>query len=108
MDAQSRLLRQATPILLNRFRREVKLGLGVRATFSEFILNFSLRPITVPANCSTPFWDPIQGSCLCQESSCEFNDVSRPIGVCHFLYPRSLSEPPTQLVPFIHSPMERI
>ncbi|KAE9397435.1 hypothetical protein BT96DRAFT_957907 [Gymnopus androsaceus JB14] len=34
----------------------------------------------LPANCSTPFWDPIQGSCLCQESSCEFNDVSRPIG----------------------------
>ena len=36
---------------------------------------------TVPANCSTPFWDPIEGNCLCTSDSCAFNDDSRPIGV---------------------------
>jgi len=35
----------------------------------------------VPANCSTPFWDPIGGKCLCTSDSCAFNDDSRPIGV---------------------------
>jgi hypothetical protein len=34
----------------------------------------------VPANCSTPFWDPIQGHCLCNSSTCSFTDASRPIG----------------------------
>ncbi|TFY78825.1 hypothetical protein EWM64_g5184 [Hericium alpestre] len=34
----------------------------------------------LPANCSTPFWDPIKGQCLCQDSSCQFADNSRPIG----------------------------
>ncbi|KAG2069469.1 hypothetical protein BDR04DRAFT_1101568 [Suillus decipiens] len=34
----------------------------------------------LPSNCSTPFWDPIAGSCLCQSSDCAFTDNSRPIG----------------------------
>ncbi|KJA28359.1 hypothetical protein HYPSUDRAFT_155525 [Hypholoma sublateritium FD-334 SS-4] len=34
----------------------------------------------VPANCSTPFWDPIGGKCLCNQGSCAFSDNSRPIG----------------------------
>ncbi|KAJ7909389.1 hypothetical protein B0H13DRAFT_2192837, partial [Mycena leptocephala] len=34
----------------------------------------------LPTNCSTPFWDPIAGKCLCTSSSCAFTDVSRPIG----------------------------
>ncbi|KAF8204065.1 hypothetical protein BJ912DRAFT_941794 [Pholiota molesta] len=35
----------------------------------------------LPSNCSTPFWDPIGGKCLCNEGSCAFTDNSRPIGV---------------------------
>lgn len=35
----------------------------------------------VPANCSTPFWDPIGNKCLCTSSTCQFTDNSRPIGV---------------------------
>ena len=35
----------------------------------------------VPANCSTPFWDPIAAECLCTSDSCAFSDDSRPIGV---------------------------
>lgn len=34
----------------------------------------------LPANCSTPFWDPIGNKCLCTSSSCQFNDQTRPIG----------------------------
>ncbi|KAF8753729.1 hypothetical protein RHS01_06678 [Rhizoctonia solani] len=34
----------------------------------------------LPANCSTPFWDPIGSKCLCQDSACQFVDQSRPIG----------------------------
>ncbi|VDC06726.1 unnamed protein product [Peniophora sp. CBMAI 1063] len=34
----------------------------------------------LPANCSTPFWDPIGNKCLCSDSSCQFTDNSRPIG----------------------------
>ncbi|KAG2352794.1 hypothetical protein BDR07DRAFT_1436014 [Suillus spraguei] len=39
----------------------------------------------LPSNCSTPFWDPIAGSCLCQSSECAFTDNSRPIGVRYSL-----------------------
>lgn len=39
----------------------------------------------VPENCTTAFWDPIGGNCLCKDSSCQFNDGSRPIGVCDYL-----------------------
>lgn len=35
----------------------------------------------MPANCSTAFWDPIAGKCLCTSISCAFTDGSRPIGV---------------------------
>jgi hypothetical protein len=35
----------------------------------------------VPTNCSTAFWDPIAGKCLCTSSTCAFTDASRPIGV---------------------------
>ncbi|KAF7311852.1 Carbohydrate esterase family 4 protein [Mycena indigotica] len=34
----------------------------------------------VPANCSTPFWDPIAGKCTCSAADCRFSDISRPIG----------------------------
>ncbi|KAJ7760139.1 hypothetical protein DFH07DRAFT_740876 [Mycena maculata] len=34
----------------------------------------------LPTNCSTPFWDPIAGNCICSSSSCAFTDESRPIG----------------------------
>jgi len=36
--------------------------------------------VRLPTNCSTPFWDPIGGKCLCTSSQCAFNDASRPIG----------------------------
>ncbi|KAJ7439981.1 hypothetical protein FB451DRAFT_143851 [Mycena latifolia] len=36
--------------------------------------------IRLPTNCSTPFWDPIAGKCLCTSSTCAFTDDSRPIG----------------------------
>lgn len=34
----------------------------------------------LPANCSTPFWDPIKGQCICTSDTCSFVDNSRPIG----------------------------
>jgi hypothetical protein len=34
----------------------------------------------LPANCSTPFWDPIEGKCICTSSTCQFQDNSRAIG----------------------------
>jgi len=34
----------------------------------------------ISANCSTPWWDPVAGNCLCQASSCQFTDETRPIG----------------------------
>ncbi|TCD67913.1 hypothetical protein EIP91_011847 [Steccherinum ochraceum] len=34
----------------------------------------------LPTNCSTPFWDPIQGQCVCTGTDCAFTDTSRPIG----------------------------
>jgi hypothetical protein len=34
----------------------------------------------LPANCSTPFWDPIKGECICTSDTCAFTDNSRPIG----------------------------
>ncbi|KAK2462850.1 hypothetical protein APHAL10511_005048 [Amanita phalloides] len=36
--------------------------------------------VRLSANCSTPFWDPIQGKCICTSSTCAFVDTSRPIG----------------------------
>ncbi|KAF8215642.1 hypothetical protein K438DRAFT_1561140 [Mycena galopus ATCC 62051] len=34
----------------------------------------------LPTNCSTPFWDPVAGKCLCNNSTCAFTDNARPIG----------------------------
>ncbi|KAF8324048.1 hypothetical protein DL93DRAFT_2049050 [Clavulina sp. PMI_390] len=35
----------------------------------------------LPSTCDTPFWDPINGTCLCQNgTSCQFTDQTRPIG----------------------------
>ncbi|KIY51975.1 hypothetical protein FISHEDRAFT_63969 [Fistulina hepatica ATCC 64428] len=34
----------------------------------------------LPLNCSTPFWDPIAGNCICDAQNCQFTDTSRPIG----------------------------
>lgn len=34
----------------------------------------------LPSNCSTPFWDPIKGDCICNSSTCAFTDNSRSIG----------------------------
>lgn len=36
--------------------------------------------VRLPTNCSTPFWDPIGGKCICSSSNCQFEDNSRPIG----------------------------
>ncbi|KAH6911134.1 hypothetical protein BKA70DRAFT_53629 [Coprinopsis sp. MPI-PUGE-AT-0042] len=36
----------------------------------------------LPANCSTSFWDPIEGRCTCTSDDCNFTDVERSIGVC--------------------------
>jgi len=51
----------------------------------QFPLPFPDCPLAhscpVPANCSTPFWDPIAGKCLCTSETCAFVDDSRPIGV---------------------------
>jgi hypothetical protein len=35
----------------------------------------------LPQNCSTPFWDPVNGKCVCTSDTCAFTDNSRPIGV---------------------------
>uniref|UniRef100_V5ESH3 Polysaccharide deacetylase n=2 Tax=Kalmanozyma brasiliensis (strain GHG001) TaxID=1365824 RepID=V5ESH3_KALBG len=34
----------------------------------------------IPANCDTPFWDPVGAKCLCTGSACAFDDSTRPIG----------------------------
>ena len=34
----------------------------------------------LPANCSTAFWDPVAGQCICNSADCQFTDDSRPIG----------------------------
>jgi len=34
----------------------------------------------LPANCSTPFWDPVKGQCICNSNTCAFADNSRPVG----------------------------
>ncbi|KAI0304725.1 hypothetical protein BC826DRAFT_1100522 [Russula brevipes] len=34
----------------------------------------------LPANCSTAWWDPVAGNCLCKGGNCTFNDNSRSIG----------------------------
>ncbi|KAF7340971.1 hypothetical protein MSAN_02082500 [Mycena sanguinolenta] len=34
----------------------------------------------LPTNCSTPFWDPVAGNCICSSSNCAFTDNARPIG----------------------------
>jgi len=36
--------------------------------------------VRIDANCSTPWWDPIAGKCLCTSNDCTFDDQSRPIG----------------------------
>nr|VWP02447.1 Hormone-sensitive lipase [Ganoderma boninense] len=36
--------------------------------------------VRLSSNCSTPFWDPIKGECICTSSTCAFTDTSRPIG----------------------------
>ena len=46
---------------------------------SQIVPRLISRP--VPANCSTPFWDPIEAKCLCASDSCAFTDDPRPIGV---------------------------
>ncbi|KAF9236840.1 hypothetical protein BU15DRAFT_88965 [Melanogaster broomeanus] len=34
----------------------------------------------LPANCSTPFWDPVAGNCLCESNTCAFTENSRGVG----------------------------
>ncbi|KAL1712211.1 hypothetical protein EV715DRAFT_214110 [Schizophyllum commune] len=34
----------------------------------------------LPDNCTTAFWDPIEGECICTSDTCEFHDTTRPIG----------------------------
>ena len=50
---------------------------------SDLILRFHE---TVSANCTTPFWDPVQGRCLCTPSNCTYVDNSKPIGVRPILH----------------------
>ena len=57
-----------------------------RGSLHSVILQMARRELTVPfylvpGNCSTAFWDPIKGECLCNTASCAYVDVSRPIGV---------------------------
>ncbi|KAI5477686.1 chitin deacetylase [Pseudohyphozyma bogoriensis] len=33
----------------------------------------------LPSNCSTPFWDPIAGKCICTSATCAFQDDTGPI-----------------------------
>ena len=46
-----------------------------------YVLGLIRILLVVPANCSTPFWDPIAGKCICTASTCAFTDNSRPVGV---------------------------
>ena len=46
-----------------------------QATISGQALRYRL-----PLNCSTPFWDPIAGKCLCSDSQCQFSDETKSIG----------------------------
>lgn len=49
--------------------------------FSHFpCRSLTPQPPIVSPNCSTPFWDPIKGECICTSSTCAFTDTSRPIG----------------------------
>lgn len=34
----------------------------------------------LPANCTTAFWDPIEGECICNSDTCSFQDTSKPVG----------------------------
>lgn len=34
----------------------------------------------ISVNCTTPFWDPVQGKCLCTAPNCTYVDNSKPIG----------------------------
>ncbi|EIW87292.1 hypothetical protein CONPUDRAFT_116476 [Coniophora puteana RWD-64-598 SS2] len=34
----------------------------------------------ISSNCTTAFWDPVQGTCLCEGSSCQYNDLTQAIG----------------------------
>lgn len=60
------------PVAKSRIEREVSRGF--------FSIGRKLTLVSVPANCSTVYWDPIGGSCTCQSGSCAFQDESRPIG----------------------------
>jgi hypothetical protein len=86
MDVRRRRLHRATQILLNKCPVVNRPASAVRERFGSslvyFILRFLLHP--VPVNCSTPFWDPIAGSCICTSNTCAFADNSRPIGVNFF------------------------
>jgi hypothetical protein len=76
-----------TPFLPNRQLQEVSDTI-VHLFFTHFWRLLSEGVIketdesekTVPANCSTQFFDPVQNRCLCQSSSCAFVDQTKPIG----------------------------
>lgn len=70
-----------------RQRRVLRLVSAVRIYEAILSLHFSQLPtdFKVPANCSTPFWDPIGNKCICNSTTCSFSDDSRPIGVCRHL-----------------------
>ncbi|KAF8999717.1 hypothetical protein BDZ89DRAFT_1027793 [Hymenopellis radicata] len=46
----------------------------------QVVLDGQQARFRLPGNCSTPFWDPINGKCICSSSTCAFEDNSRPIG----------------------------
>lgn len=57
----------------------------------------------LPANCSTPFWDPIAGKCICTSTTCTFTDNSRSISPSNINISSdglSSSSPKPSYVPF--------
>ena len=80
MDAPRSAPRWTTPTPRSPLRPASRSGSAVR-THSLQGYACLTPPLLVPANCSTPFWDPVAGKCLCDDDSCAFTDDSRPIGV---------------------------
>lgn len=79
------LPRPMTPTLLSKLLLANSHVSDVSPIGDQFlsISHILISPV-VPANCSTPFWDPIKGDCICNSSTCAFQDTSKPIGVSHY------------------------
>jgi hypothetical protein len=83
MDALKSSLPRITQILLSKYQM-VKMPVSdVSIVCFYYFSQLIDRHLLVPANCSTPFWDPIKGQCICTSDTCAFADNSRPIGVSY-------------------------